>query len=55
MSLTNKLFSLLGFAKPITLKRYNGHNNLPVSILVLNIATQSNEALNQLLTKLNLT
>jgi len=52
MSLTNKLFSLLGFAKPITLKRYNGHNHLPANTLVLNTATQSNEALNQLLTKL---
>lgn len=54
MSVTDKLFSLLGFPKPALLKRYNGHNNLPNNVLVLNTAKKNNKDINQLLTKLRL-
>lgn len=54
MSITDKLFSLLGFPKPILLKRDNGHNNLPMSVLILNTAKQNNKTIDQLLTKLQL-
>lgn len=37
MSLTNKLFSLLGFAEPVTLNRFNGCNSLPQKVLLLSI------------------
>jgi 3-oxoacyl-[acyl-carrier protein] reductase len=35
MQLTNKLFSLLGFAQPIELKRFNGKNHCPERLLCL--------------------
>lgn len=54
MSVTNKVFSLLGFPKPVPLKRYNGHNNLPNNVLVLSVAQQHNSTIHQLLTKLEL-
>ena len=44
MSVTDKLFSLLGFPKPALLKRYNGHNNLPKNVLVLNLKPLVNKA-----------
>ena len=54
MSVTDKVFSLLGFPKPVQLKRYNGHNDLPHNVLLLNTAKQHSKAINQLLTKLEL-
>lgn len=54
MSVTDKLFSLLGFPKPVFLKRDNGHNNLPKSVLILNAAKQNNKTIDQLLTGLQL-
>jgi 3-oxoacyl-[acyl-carrier protein] reductase len=48
------VFSLLGFPKPVQLKRYNGHNDLPHNVLLLNTAKQHSKAINQLLTKLEL-
>lgn len=54
MSVTNKVFSLLGFPKPVLLKRDNGLNNLPMNVLILNTAKQNNKTIDQLLTKLQL-
>jgi len=52
MSVTDKLFSLLGFPKPVILKRDNGHNNLPMNVLILNTAKKNNKNIVQLLTEL---
>ena len=52
MSLTNKLFSLLGFAEPVALKRFNGNNLFPNKALLLNIAKQVNSELSQVLAQL---
>jgi 3-oxoacyl-[acyl-carrier protein] reductase len=52
MSVIDKLFSILGFPKPVTLKRDNGHNKLPMNVLVLNTAKQNNKNIVQLLTEL---
>ena len=47
MSLTNKLFSLLGFAEPIALKRCNGTNQLPNNIGLVSIHEQVNMDIQQ--------
>lgn len=54
MSVTDKIFSLLGFPKPVQLKRYNGDNKLSENVLILNVAKQHNKSLHQLLSKLAL-
>lgn len=54
MSLTNKLFSLLGFAEPITLKRFNGANLLPEKVLSLSTSDHLNTDIQQALTHLNM-
>lgn len=43
MDLTNKLFSLLGFAEPIQLKRFNGKDHLPDKILLLSTSPKASE------------
>ena len=52
MTLTNKLFSLLGFSEPVSLKRHNGNNLLPKEVLCLSTSNKINEemltAINQL-------
>jgi 3-oxoacyl-[acyl-carrier protein] reductase len=54
MSLTNKLFSLLGFAEPVTLKRFNGANLLPEEVLLLSINKHVNTDIEQTLAQLNI-
>ncbi len=54
MSLTNKLFSLLGFAEPVTLKRFNSKNLLPERLFLLSIGEQVNADIQQALTELKL-
>jgi 3-oxoacyl-[acyl-carrier protein] reductase len=54
MSVTDKIFSLLGFPKPVQLKRFNEHNPLPKNVLLLSTVNQHSKAINQLLTKLEL-
>jgi len=54
MSLTNKLFSLLGFAEPVTLKRFNGTNLLPKKVLLLGTSNQVSGDIHHALTQLNL-
>ena len=53
MSLTDKLFSLLGFAKPLPLKRCNGSNLLPNKVLVLSINGKLNSPIKNGLTQLS--
>lgn len=53
MNLTNKFFSLLGFAEPVTLKRFYGSNLLPEKVLLLSIHSQVNTDIEQGLTQLN--
>lgn len=53
MNLTNKLFSLLGFAEPITLKRFNGKNSSPKKLLLLSINTAINDTLVQAINPLS--
>jgi len=52
MSLTNKLFSLLGFAEPIALERFNGKNPLPEHVLFLSTSDHLNVDIHQTLAKL---
>ena len=52
MSLTNKLFSLLGFAEPITLNRLNEVTPQLDSVLLLSTSDQVNSIIQQTLTQL---
>lgn len=54
MSLTNKLFSLLGFAEPITLKRFDGSNLLPKKVLLFSTSDHFNADIQQALTQLTI-
>lgn len=53
MSFTNKLFSLLGFAEPVTLKRFNGTNLLPEKVLLVSINNDVNTDIEQGLASFN--
>lgn len=55
MTLTNKLFSLLGFAEPVTLKRFDDCNLLPKNVLLLNINECANVDINRTISQLELT
>jgi 3-oxoacyl-[acyl-carrier protein] reductase len=54
MSLTNKLFSLLGFSDPMPLKRFNGTNLLPDNVLLITLAKEVNAEVLKTLTQLEL-
>ncbi|MFT5816394.1 MAG: 3-oxoacyl-[acyl-carrier protein] reductase, partial [Psychroserpens sp.] len=54
MSLTNKLFSLLGFAEPISLKRFNGTNPLPENVLLISTNKHLNKDINQALAQISI-
>jgi 3-oxoacyl-[acyl-carrier protein] reductase len=54
MSLTNKLFSLLGFAEPISLKRSNGTNPLPENVLLISTNEHLNKDINQALAQISI-
>ncbi len=40
MNLTNKVFSLLGFAEPVNLSRFNGDNLLPEATIVISLESE---------------
>jgi 3-oxoacyl-[acyl-carrier protein] reductase len=52
MSVTNKLFSLLGFAEPIPLKRSNDNNILPEKIVLLSTNNQVEPNIKQVIAQL---
>ncbi len=54
MSLTNKLFSLLGFAEPVTLNRFNSKNLFPEQVFLLSISAQVDVYIQQAVTELKL-
>ena len=54
MNLTNKLFSLLGFAEPVTLNRYNGSNTMPAKLLLLSTANQVSPDIKQTIRQLGI-
>ncbi|PCH96682.1 MAG: 3-oxoacyl-ACP reductase [Gammaproteobacteria bacterium] len=54
MSLTNKLFSLLGFAEPVILNRFNGNNILPKKLLLLSTNNQISPDIKQAITQLDI-
>jgi len=55
MNFINKLFSVLGFAEPVTLKRFTGNNLLPEKIFLLSINNQSSDLLKQAINQLKIT
>ena len=54
-NLTNKLFSLLGFAPPIDLLRFNGDNLLPESVLVISLSSSCSETITNSVASIGLT
>jgi len=53
MTLTDKLFSLLGFAEPVTLKRATDKNILPEIIYLLSLNNQINSSIQNATAQLN--
>lgn len=51
MTITNKLFSLLGFAEPMTLKRLTSCNLNPEKTLLLSLSAHSNKAIEEAIKK----
>ena len=51
MSLTDKLFSLLGFAEPLPLNRLNNTNQLPENVFLLSISEHVNSHIEKALTQ----
>lgn len=54
MNLTNKLFSLLGFAEPVNLSRFNGNNLLPESMVVISLASGLSKVIESSLSHLSI-
>ena len=52
--LTNKLFSILGFAPPVDLLRFNGDNLLPESVMMLSLSSSCSPIITQSVDRLGL-